>query len=69
MKATDKSKRIRTVPKGAWEGGIINEKKNRCEKQHLNDISTDLQGNGYPVSHKNQDRYCLLYTSDAADEL
>ena len=50
MKATDKSKRIRTVPKGAWEGGIINEKKN------LNDISTDLQGNGYPVSHKNQDR-------------
>lgn len=56
MKASDKSKRIRTIPKGAWEGGIINEKKNRCEKQHLNDISTDLQGNGYPVSHKNQDR-------------
>ena len=56
MKATDKDKRIRTVPKGTWESGLINEKKNRYEKQHLNDISTDLQGNGYPVSHKNQDR-------------
>ena len=57
MKVTDKDKRIRTAPKGAWESGIINEdkKKNRSKKQHLNDITTDIQGNGYPVSHKNQD--------------
>ncbi len=55
MKATDKDKRIRTAPKGAWESGIINKKKNRSEKQRLNDITTDIQGNGYPVSDKNRD--------------
>ena len=27
MKTTDKGKQIRTAPKGAWESGIINEKK------------------------------------------
>lgn len=55
MKTADKNKRIRTAPKGAWESGIINEKKNRSKKQRLNDITTDLQGNGYPVSHENRD--------------
>lgn len=55
MKITEKDKPIPTAPKGAWESGIINEKKNRSEKQHLNDITTDMQGNGYPISHKNQD--------------
>lgn len=55
MKAADKDKRIHTIPKGAWESGVINEKKNRSEKQHLNDIATDIQGNGYPVSRKNRD--------------
>ena len=55
MKTADKNKRIRTAPKGAWESGIINEKKNPSAKQHLNDITTDIQGNGYPISHKNRD--------------
>ena len=55
MKATDKDKRIRTAPKGAWESGSINAKEKRSQKQHLNDITTDIQGNGYPVSHKNRD--------------
>ncbi len=55
MKVPDKDKRIYTIPKGAWEGGIINEKENRSKKQHLNDITTDIQGNGYPISHKNRD--------------
>lgn len=54
MKATDKNKHIPTVPKGTWEGGIINEKK-RSPKQQLNDITTDIQGNGYPVFHENRD--------------
>lgn len=54
MKATDKNNRIPTAPKGAWESGAINEKKERSPKQHLNDITTDLQGNGYPVIRKNQ---------------
>lgn len=55
MKVPDKDKRIYTIPKGAWEGGIINENENRSKKQHLNDITTDIQGNGYPISHKTQD--------------
>lgn len=55
MKATDKDKRIRTAPKGAWESGIINEKEKRSKTQRLNDITTDMQGNGYPVIQKSQD--------------
>ena len=57
MKATDKNKTIRTAPKGAWESGVINNKvKSRSKKQHLNDITTDSQGNGYPVVGRDQDR-------------
>jgi hypothetical protein len=55
MKATDKGKRIRTAPKGAWESGIINEEWHRSKRQHLNEITTDSQGNGYPISHKSQE--------------
>ncbi|MBD5556044.1 MAG: hypothetical protein HDQ95_12105 [Roseburia sp.] len=55
MKATDKDKRIRTAPKGAWESGVINEKENHSKKQHLNNITTDIQGNGYPLSQKHRD--------------
>ena len=55
MKATDKDKPIHTTPKGAWEGGVVNERKKPSKKQHLNDITTDLQGNGYPVSRNKQD--------------
>ena len=55
MKPTDTDKPIHTIPKGAWESGIINEDKKRSKRQHLNDITTDIQGNGYPVSHKTQD--------------
>ncbi len=55
MKATDKKKSIATAPKGAWESGIINDRKNRSKEQQLNDITTDGQGNGYPVSRKYQD--------------
>ena len=54
MKATDKDKPIRTAPKGAWESGVINEEKKPSKKQRLNDITTDLQGNGYPVSQNKQ---------------
>ena len=55
MKATDKDKTIHTTPKGAWEGGIINERKKPSKEQHLNKITTDLQGTGYPVFTKKQD--------------
>lgn len=55
MKKSSKDKTIHTIPKGTWESGIINKKENPSKKQHLNDITTDIQGNGYPISHKNQD--------------
>lgn len=55
MKATHKHKRIRTFPKGAWENGVLNEKRKRSKEQHLNDITTDIQGNGYPVIQDDQD--------------
>lgn len=45
MKATDKKKPVRTVPKGVWETSLPAPDKKKQE----NDISTDLQGNGYPV--------------------
>ncbi len=53
MKATDKKKSIRTAPKGAWESGDINKEKIFSPEQHLNNITTDSQGNGYPVVGKN----------------
>ena len=55
MKVPDKDKSIRTAPKGAWESGVINEKKKRSKKEHMNEITTDAQGNGYPVIQKNRD--------------
>ncbi len=54
MKVTDKDKSIHTTPKGAWEGGIINERKKPSKERHLNSITTDIQDNGYPVSQKKQ---------------
>lgn len=56
MKATDKDKGIRTIPEGAWEAGTINERKKPSKKQHLNTITTDIQGNGYPIFQENQDK-------------
>lgn len=56
MKATDKDKSIQTIPKGTWESGMINEKKVPSKRQHLNTITTDLQGNGYPILPKEQEK-------------
>lgn len=55
MKRTAKDKSIRTAPVGAWESGIVNEKKKPCRRQHLNEITTDSQGNGYPIFRNKQD--------------
>lgn len=56
MKATDKNKRIPTAPKSAWESGIINKEEGHSKKRNPNDITTDSQGNGYPIFRKNQDK-------------
>lgn len=55
MKASSNDKKIRTTPKGVWESSNANVKENRSKKQHLNDITTDIQGNGYPILGKKQD--------------
>ncbi len=52
MKTADKYKAIRTAPKGAWESGVINEKKKVSRRKHLNEIMTDAQGNGYPLEQE-----------------
>lgn len=46
MKATDKKKSIKTIPKGVWEGSHPQKKKpdGACTQ------TTDLQGNGYPTN-------------------
>lgn len=54
MKAAEKDKPIYTTPKGAWEGGIINNRETDDKKnpiKHLNEITTDAQGNGYPIEN------------------
>lgn len=57
MKAPDKNKSIPTIPKGTWESGIVIDKKERSQKQHQNDITTDIQGNGYPIIREEQ-KHC-----------
>ena len=47
MKPADKDKPIYTTPKGAWEGGIASLRKKT--HKNPNTITTDLQGNGYPM--------------------
>ena len=42
------------MPKGVWEGGIVNERKKPSKEQQLDSITTDLQGNGYPIPEKRQ---------------
>ena len=54
MKAAYKDKHIPTVPESAWESGTLNKKEQPSGKEHLNDITTDIQGNGYPISRKKQ---------------
>lgn len=46
MKITDKKKPINTTPKGVWEGSPAT---NKNEKPATPTLTTDLQGNGYPV--------------------
>lgn len=50
MKQAEKDKPVHTAPKGVWEGSITLKKENKTKNEHLNEITTDEQGNGYPVS-------------------
>lgn len=55
MKMAEKDKPIHTTPKGVWEGSTTFEKEHTTKEKHLNEISTDNQGNGYPISQKKQE--------------
>lgn len=48
MKETDKKKPVETIPKGVWESSRL---KKSTDKDKLT-LTTDLQGNGYPVNQK-----------------
>lgn len=46
MKEADRVK-IKTMPDGIWEGSRPDGESDN--KRNLNNITTDIQGNGYPV--------------------
>ena len=50
MKQAEKDKPIHTAPKGVWEGSTTLKKEHKTKNEHLNEITTDEQGNGYPVN-------------------
>ena len=43
MKQADKDKPIHTIPKGVWEASH-----EEIAKEPKSNVSTDMQGNGYP---------------------
>ncbi len=49
MKPTEKDKPVHTIPEGAWEAGMIHLKSDTPVHRDPNTITTDSQGNGYPV--------------------
>lgn len=53
MKAAEKDKPVHTIPEGAWEAGIINERNKKLTQKNPNDTTTDLQGNGYEINKQN----------------
>lgn len=56
MKSTEKDKPIHTAPKGVWEASTTLKKEHKTKNEHFEEISTDAQGNGYPVSNSKQDK-------------
>ena len=54
MKKAKDDNPINTIPKGVYEGGAINKELRKNKNNQLNDITTDVQGNGYPVPQKKE---------------
>ena len=50
MKKARDDKPVHTIPKGAYESGNINAELRKNKNNKLNDITTDSNGNGYPVN-------------------
>lgn len=56
MKQAQYDKPVHTTPKGVWESSTTLKKEHKTKGEHLNEITTDAQGNGYPVSSSKQDK-------------
>lgn len=54
MKITEKKKPVPTIPKGVWESEHTDKKEIKNKTEQLNEITTDAQGNGYPISNKSE---------------
>ena len=56
MKQAESDKPVHTLPNGVWESSRPYKKEAKTKDEHLNDITTDAQGNGYPVSNSRQEK-------------
>lgn len=56
MKQAESDKPVYTIPKGVWESSSPYKKEQKTKKERLNEITTDAQGNGYPVTNSRQDK-------------
>lgn len=56
MKQSESDKPTHTIPKGVWESSTTYKKEHKTKNEHLNEITTDAQGNGYPISSSKQNK-------------
>lgn len=56
MKQAESDKPVHTIPNGVWESSRPYKKGSKTKDEHLREITTDAQGNGYPVSNSRQDK-------------
>lgn len=52
MKKAKDDKRLQTIPEGSYEAGAMNRELRKNNSREVNDLTTDAQGNGYPVPGK-----------------
>lgn len=57
MKKDKKQERIETVPQGSYEAGPVHCEGKKKEKRDPNEITTDLQGNGYPAGRNREEQH------------
>ena len=58
-KRTEKERikeKIKVIPHGAYEAGMTDRQADGDREKKLNDLTTDLQGNGYPVNRSGEER-------------
>ena len=54
MKDLREKKPVSTIPDGCYECGVIRHDEVPDKEEHLKEISTDAQGNGYPVLNRHK---------------